>query len=513
MNYQEGEKLRKSATKGITLIALVVTIVVLLILAGITIQLVLADGGILGQAQNASEQYKIAQARERIEITLGNAQIDKATNEKYNENEYLDKLIVQNTANTKVIDELVFVDGYVFELDRSVPKLGEYIGKESELIFPQVTVNSILANDSKTATIIINAKEETNGISKIEIWQDGFVIETYTYDNIKELVTENYIAKQNGTYIIKVYSKLKVTEETEIKGIIASVEYIPNGNEEYKKEHQVKVTVNEETEKVKSIKYQWLNTTVEPEASTFITACNNGDTLTKNELTGKYYLWTLLELESGKTRIERSEAFYLDNQGPDVTVTSEPLSESSFKMVVNAKDEHNGKIKKYEFYVDDKLVNKQDLSEEKAEYTAIEVETGEKSCYVIVTDELGNSTRQNFTAKTKMFTWKSYSTDIKDVYTYSLKSKNRTSTISGYLVCCYGKSFVFNEETSNFVLTNYTKSTWDKVPVGNYIVGGSTGESGVLNFLIARDSENPYRLTCDEWVSSSKTSPKKICRF
>ncbi|MCI9177235.1 MAG: hypothetical protein HFJ28_01315, partial [Clostridia bacterium] len=58
---------RKTATAGITLIALVVTIVVLLILAGITIQVVL-QGGIIGQANKASESYKIADLRDRIDV-------------------------------------------------------------------------------------------------------------------------------------------------------------------------------------------------------------------------------------------------------------------------------------------------------------------------------------------------------------------------------------------------------------------------------------------------------------
>ncbi len=47
--------MKKTNENGITLIALVVTIVVLLILAGITITYVLADGGIFSEAQNAAK--------------------------------------------------------------------------------------------------------------------------------------------------------------------------------------------------------------------------------------------------------------------------------------------------------------------------------------------------------------------------------------------------------------------------------------------------------------------------
>ena len=45
--------------KGITLIALVVTIVVLLILAGITISLVFGSNGVIQKAQDSKEQTEI----------------------------------------------------------------------------------------------------------------------------------------------------------------------------------------------------------------------------------------------------------------------------------------------------------------------------------------------------------------------------------------------------------------------------------------------------------------------
>lgn len=43
--------------KGITLIALVITIIVLLILAGITISLTLGDHGIINMGQKAGQNY------------------------------------------------------------------------------------------------------------------------------------------------------------------------------------------------------------------------------------------------------------------------------------------------------------------------------------------------------------------------------------------------------------------------------------------------------------------------
>lgn len=51
---------KNNGQNGITLIALVVTIVVLLILAGITITYVLQDGGIFGTAQKAASETELA---------------------------------------------------------------------------------------------------------------------------------------------------------------------------------------------------------------------------------------------------------------------------------------------------------------------------------------------------------------------------------------------------------------------------------------------------------------------
>ena len=50
-----------ASQRGITLIALVITIIVLLILAGVTINLTLGENGILTTAQQAAKNYTDAQ--------------------------------------------------------------------------------------------------------------------------------------------------------------------------------------------------------------------------------------------------------------------------------------------------------------------------------------------------------------------------------------------------------------------------------------------------------------------
>ena len=60
--------------KGITLVALVITIIVLLILAGVSISLVVGDNGVLKQATGASKKTSVAQAKEEVEQAFAGVQ-------------------------------------------------------------------------------------------------------------------------------------------------------------------------------------------------------------------------------------------------------------------------------------------------------------------------------------------------------------------------------------------------------------------------------------------------------
>lgn len=63
----------KCDKKGITLISLVVTIVVLLILAGVTVVMLIGENGILTKAQNAKDQTEKSSEKEKIQLAYENA--------------------------------------------------------------------------------------------------------------------------------------------------------------------------------------------------------------------------------------------------------------------------------------------------------------------------------------------------------------------------------------------------------------------------------------------------------
>ena len=87
--------------EGITLIALIVTIIVLLILAGTSIAMLTSENGIINQAQNAKEETEIASEKEAIQLTMINKEM--TGDEKYNIGEELRDRTLANGDNWKIV--------------------------------------------------------------------------------------------------------------------------------------------------------------------------------------------------------------------------------------------------------------------------------------------------------------------------------------------------------------------------------------------------------------------------
>ena len=70
-------KIIKTNEKGITLIALVITIIVLLILAGITIATLTGENGLFARAKESKESYIVAEMKEALIMALQDLQAEK----------------------------------------------------------------------------------------------------------------------------------------------------------------------------------------------------------------------------------------------------------------------------------------------------------------------------------------------------------------------------------------------------------------------------------------------------
>ena len=71
----------KNKNSGITLIALVITVIVLLILAGISISMLSGNNGILQRAGDARDETIIGQEKEQVELAYVSAAVKKLGDE------------------------------------------------------------------------------------------------------------------------------------------------------------------------------------------------------------------------------------------------------------------------------------------------------------------------------------------------------------------------------------------------------------------------------------------------
>ena len=98
----------KKQVKGITLIALVVTIIVLLILAGVAISLSIGNNGIFTRAQDAAVRHENASVYEQLQFVIADYQMDDIENNR--ESEIMSKLKLDgyvNEDNTLNVERLM----------------------------------------------------------------------------------------------------------------------------------------------------------------------------------------------------------------------------------------------------------------------------------------------------------------------------------------------------------------------------------------------------------------------
>ena len=113
------KKYKKNKT-GITLVALVITIVILLILAGISIS-ALTNQGLFGKAKQAESKSKMADARELIVLTLNEWHMDNVSNGTTIDNFFNQKVIDNEIDSFESGDDEgtynIYKNGYVLTVD------------------------------------------------------------------------------------------------------------------------------------------------------------------------------------------------------------------------------------------------------------------------------------------------------------------------------------------------------------------------------------------------------------
>lgn len=181
----------KNKSKGITLVALVITIILLLILAGVIIATLTGNNNLIKRAQDAKKQTEIANVKEKLELVLIEAKIDENTNSNYNSEEYLNTLIINRIKNVSIDEDKVVVNGYEFVIDRQKLQIvdeGEYVpdqinesilgklAKVKESGYSAITVNGITSDNTN--------ERRTYNLHTI-VYKGNMVLDgTTVYDNV-----------------------------------------------------------------------------------------------------------------------------------------------------------------------------------------------------------------------------------------------------------------------------------------------------------------------------------------
>ena len=117
--------------KGITLIALVITIIILLILAGISISMLTGQNGILNRAQEAKVKNEKSQAQEEVTIALNYLQIENETSSTTLTQENKRK-ILEDELKKSAKDSTVIISGNGYKVNHR--KYDFYIDENLKLI-------------------------------------------------------------------------------------------------------------------------------------------------------------------------------------------------------------------------------------------------------------------------------------------------------------------------------------------------------------------------------------------
>ena len=214
------KKTKIQENKAITLIALVITIIVLIILAGVAINLAFGQNGLFTRAKTAREEYSTAEAKEKLEQEILNVQIQavqegkdfnlKYLKEKIDKTKYEITLDDDENPTIAVIKEIG--SNYYLTVDSKlkVTKVEEQQPK------PQYVKFSDLTWTSGKASIELSTKEA--GTIEYKVGKDGIYQAGTTISNLSNGDIVYVRVNNNGTYtdedILEIKDKIEPEEFT-----------------------------------------------------------------------------------------------------------------------------------------------------------------------------------------------------------------------------------------------------------------------------------------------------------
>lgn len=203
--------------KGITLIALVITIIILIILAGVVINLTLGESGILNRAKNAQKLSLKETIKEKIETVVLESQIEEVTNGGTLTHEKLYDILTQKDESISLEDynegDTVLKGRYTLEDEREFEftideNLKVIVGEEVKpkpIKFGKITWNENKAQVELTSKISEAIEYQVDGTTDGN-WTQGKLVSNLSHGNIV------YARINDGTTITEI-QKLEIRDK------------------------------------------------------------------------------------------------------------------------------------------------------------------------------------------------------------------------------------------------------------------------------------------------------------
>ena len=188
--------------KGITLVALVITIIVLLILSAISIQ-ALTGTGLFGKTNEAKERTIKAQLKEEIELAIQEIQVEEVPKGNNVTLETLANKLVSKlediTATLGTNEITGEYKNYDYTIDSNLKvKIGEKVGEIKPTGKAEILTTGYMFEGDGTVEIKITASISEGTITGIEA-PNGTTLK----ENISE-TEKMYTVSQNGTYVFTI---------------------------------------------------------------------------------------------------------------------------------------------------------------------------------------------------------------------------------------------------------------------------------------------------------------------
>ena len=178
--------------KGITLIALVITIIVLLILAGVTVATLTGDNGLLGKAGNAKIETEKAEIRETIELECISLEGDKNLKSKTDKEKL--EILVERLKTRNGLEE----QNTNYEISSKFASITTKQGFEYTVLFDYTVIEGKLAYlDIEDGSIQLKESGYIQGNNALVPYTGKYIITGNTKDNTVSIL-------EKGTYDVTI---------------------------------------------------------------------------------------------------------------------------------------------------------------------------------------------------------------------------------------------------------------------------------------------------------------------